>query len=191
MVTIRKIIYTVAKVRLIHKKNNRMIGGFHFHSENIVTEMRKILIYVDADACPAAIRHFLSAKIAKEGQTLVYFVASYNHLLNHSQAGVQTVVVDANREEADLYIVNHAKKGDIAITHDIGLAAILLAKGVHVISFTGQIYSNLTIDEKLFSRHIGKQLRRAGMKTKGPKKFSNQDLVRFEKSLKKVKEGFS
>ncbi len=166
-----------------------MIGGFHFHSENIVKKMRKILIYVDADACPTAIRHFLSEEIAKEGHILVYFVASYNHRMNHSQTGVRSVVVDANPEETDLYIVNRATKGDLAITHDTGLAAILLAKGVHVISFTGQIYSNLTIDEKLFSRHVGKQLRRAGMRTKGPKKFSNEDLTRFKKSVMKVKEG--
>jgi uncharacterized protein YaiI (UPF0178 family) len=36
---------------------------------------------------------------------------------------------DAGKEAADLFIMNHAVKGDITITQDIGLASELLLKG--------------------------------------------------------------
>ncbi len=48
--------------------------------------------------------------------------------------------VDAGKEAADLFIMNQARSGDIVITQDIGLAATLLPKGVHVLSPKGSLY---------------------------------------------------
>jgi uncharacterized protein YaiI (UPF0178 family) len=42
--------------------------------------------------------------------------------------------VDVRKEAADLLIMNHAVKGDITVTQDIGLASTLLLKGVQVLS---------------------------------------------------------
>lgn len=43
------------------------------------------------------------------------------------------------------------------------------------------------IDELLLERHLGKKQRRAGMKTKGPSKFTNADIKNFcEEFEKKV-----
>jgi uncharacterized protein YaiI (UPF0178 family) len=44
------------------------------------------------------------------------------------------------KEAADLFIMNHAAKGDIAVTKDIGLASTLLPKGVYVLSPRGTLF---------------------------------------------------
>ncbi|WP_241657838.1 DUF188 domain-containing protein [Anaerobacillus alkaliphilus] len=68
--------------------------------------------------------------------------------------GYKVVMVDFRPEEVDLYIVNHAKRGDIVVTQDHGLASLLLPKGIKVIS---------PRDRLMNYRHLGKLQRKAGM----------------------------
>lgn len=154
-------------------------------------EDKKTTIYVDADACPVAIRTLLQTISANERQLIVCFVSSHNHQLNDLQEKVIKVKVDSDPEATDLYLANHVEEGDIVITQDIGLASMLLAKEAYVISNTGYLYTNENIDEQLFFRHLGSKLRRAGKKTKGPKKYTKDDVRRFERTLNNIlsKEG--
>ncbi|WP_338023913.1 DUF188 domain-containing protein [Bacillus mesophilus] len=57
------------------------------------------------------------------------FVASYSYVMTNSIGG-DWVYVDANKEEVDMYITNHSKKGDVVITQDIVLLSLLLGKGI-------------------------------------------------------------
>lgn len=156
-------------------------------------ESKIVTIFVDADACPVGIRHLLQSLSTKKSAVSVYFVASFKHEFNDLHENVFHITVDAHREAADLYIVNHANKGDIVVTQDIGLASLLLARNTYVISYRGKLYSDETIDAQLFFRHLGAKLRRAGQKTKGPKKYTERDLCQFELTLNKIlsKEGLS
>lgn len=149
-------------------------------------------IFVDADACPVAVRNLLQSKFRQHKQISVYFVSSYHHQLELFFDNMHHVVVDAHREAADMYIMNHVSERDIVITQDIGLASVILSKNAYVISFKGKPYTNDTIDEQLFFRHIHSKRRRAGLKTNGPKKYTLNDLRKFESTLNKilVKEGF-
>ncbi|WKB37262.1 DUF188 domain-containing protein [Terrilactibacillus sp. S3-3] len=54
-------------------------------------------------------------------------MASYAHYGSDRQAA--WIFVDPDREAADLYIVNHAKRGDVVVTQDMGLASLLTNKG--------------------------------------------------------------
>ena len=139
-------------------------------------------VYVDADSCPVKeeIDH-----LCKEYNKKLVFVASYAHAINPS-LGTLTVTVDSRTEEADLYIVNHCRCGDIVVTQDHGLAALLLPKGVNVISPRGKHFLEGDMNELLFARHLGKIQRRAGMKTKGPKKFTTEDILKFCEQFKKI-----
>ncbi|WP_084034561.1 DUF188 domain-containing protein [Anaerobacillus alkalilacustris] len=94
-------------------------------------------------------------------------------------------MVDSRREEADLYIVNHCRKGDIVVTQDHGLAALLLPKKVLAISPRGKLFIEDKMDELLYVRHLGQKQRRAGMKTKGPNKFTNDDILKFCQDFEK------
>ena len=45
------------------------------------------------------------------------------------------------------------------------------------------IYSNENIDQLLFTRHLSKKIRNSGQRTKGPKKRTKDDDIKFEKNL--------
>lgn len=189
---IRKICIHLEKISEFKKVTFVRRNFFNFR-ESMYKESKNVTIFVDADACPVAIRRLLQSISAKNRQISVCFVASYKHQFNDLHENVYHVIVDAHREAADLYIANHVRKRNIVITQDIGLASIALAKNAYVISHTGKMYSNDTIDEKLFFRHLGSKLRRAGQKTKGPKKYSLHDFRQFKITLNKIlsKEGLS
>lgn len=140
-----------------------------------------IRILVDADACPVKEE---VKKAARQTGVPVIMVSSYDHVLRE-EAGVQIVRVDRGKESADLYIVNHLRAGDLVITQDYGLAALVLAKRAYALSERGIVYDSENIEFLLERRHISAKVRRGGGRTRGPKKFTAEDRAAFvEKCLK-------
>ena len=139
-------------------------------------------IIVDADACPVKqeIIH-----IGQETLASVIFVASFAHYMSNFE-GAKIIYVDQSDQSADLYIANMIRQGDIIITDDYGLAAILLKPSVRVLSFRGVEFTNENIQSLLSSRHESAKLRRGGQKTKGPKPFTKEDRENFVESLRKI-----
>ncbi|MEH6946672.1 YaiI/YqxD family protein [Bacillus sp. JJ634] len=138
-------------------------------------------IYVDADACPVKKEILDTASLFKVN---VIFVASYKNMMSNPEG--KWVYVDADKEAADLYIVNAVKKGDIVITNDIGLAGTLLPKAVYVLSSKGKEYTEENISMLLDMRYLSAKMRRAGKHTKGPKAFSKEDRIKFAQVLAKI-----
>lgn len=135
-------------------------------------------IIVDADACPRPVL----ASCMKAGNVFsisVWTVASFNHRIESDHH----VVVGNAPQEADMKILNLAKRGDVAITQDWGLAAMLLGKGVLCLSPDGREYKNDTIEFLLEKREAMAKFRRGGGRTKGPGKRTSEDNVRFEERL--------
>lgn len=97
--------------------------------------------------------------------------------------GQTWVFVDSVKEAVDLYIMNHAKKGDFAVTQDIGLASTLLAKRVYTISPRGILFEEKEIQTALEMRHLSAKARRQGFYGKGPKPFTEKDREKFMKEL--------
>lgn len=87
--------------------------------------------------------------IANKYETDIVFVASYNHTSDKTYGG-QWIFVDTGKEEADQYIVNHVSRGDMVISQDIGLAGLLIRKGVCFITPRGKQYTEGNIVQ-LFS----------------------------------------
>lgn len=115
----------------------------------------------------------------------VIYVASYNHTSDKMYGG-KWVFVDTGKEEADLYIVNHVQNHDIVISQDIGLAGLLLSKGVIVVTPRGKQYSEGNIDTALQFRYLSAMERRSGKYTKGPKKFTEEDRLNFITTMEKI-----
>lgn len=113
------------------------------------------------------------------------FVASYNHVTNNSTYATWKYV-ETSKEAADLYILNHAGKGDIAITHDIGLASMLLPKSVHVLSPRGILFVEMEIQTALDFRYLKAKARQRGFYGKGPKPFTSEDREKFKSELTKI-----
>ncbi|MCP3741360.1 YaiI/YqxD family protein [Rossellomorea sp. BNER] len=137
---------------------------------------------MDADACPVKDE---IVEIAKKFQVRVIFVASNAHRQNNPSRG-EWVYVDASKEAADLYIMNHVKSGDIVVTQDIGLASLVLPKKVYAISHLGKEYNNETIVTSLDFRYLSAKERRKGNFGKGPKPFKQDDRERFIKKLTEI-----
>ncbi len=135
-------------------------------------------IIVDADACPKAALQAcfdLGSKYAVP----VWTVASFNHNI---ESGLH-VTVGGDSQEADLKIVNIAEKGDIAVTGDGGLAAMLTGREVRCLSPEGREYRPGDIDFLLEERELKAKYRRSGGRTKGPKKRTWKNDADFFREL--------
>ncbi|MDX8046216.1 YaiI/YqxD family protein [Gracilibacillus sp. S3-1-1] len=143
-------------------------------------------IYVDADACPVTDMIIEEAKLF---QLDVVLVKSYSHFsMKETPSHVSIKYVDDGADAADYRIVQMVKHGDVVVTQDYGLAALCLEKGCHVIHHIGFRYTKDKIDQMLQERHINAQARKAGIRTKGPKKFSEEQKNSFRLKLRKLLE---
>jgi len=99
---------------------------------------------------------------------------------------VSAVRVEGGPDVADRYIAEHASTGDVAVTHDIPLAAALVEKKVHVIDPRGVEHTPNTIGERLSVRDFMEGLRSTGIETGGPAAFTAKDKHAFASALDRV-----
>ncbi|RKH64187.1 YaiI/YqxD family protein [Corallococcus sp. AB049A] len=138
-------------------------------------------IWVDADACPGPVRDILLRAVQRVKVPIV-FVAN-KPLSLPRLAYVSTVQVGAGLDVADRHIATSAQEGDLAVTQDIPLAALLVPKGVVVMDPRGELFTPETIDERLSMRNFMQELRDSGVNTGGPGGFSPQDRQQFAATL--------
>lgn len=100
--------------------------------------------------------------------------------------GVDAVQVSAGRDAADFAIVERLARGDVVVTQDIGLAAMVLGRGAAALSPRGRVFALATIDAELAVRHAEQRHRRAGGRTRGPAAFEDEDRERFEGALERL-----
>lgn len=112
----------------------------------------------------------------------VITVASFNHNIVSSQH----ISVESGSQEADLKIINITTPGDIIITQDWGLAALVLSKNASAMSPAGIEYESERMTFMLEEREIKAKFRRNGGRTKGPKKRSAEDDIRFLRTLETI-----
>ena len=145
-----------------------------------MTENQKytMKIIIDADACPVV---DIAVGIAKERNLECILVCDNTHFIQKD--GAETIIVDKGADSADCKIANLTEKGDVVITQDYGLAALVLGKGGKALNQNGLIYSDTNIENLLFTRFIGKKERMAGNRTKGPKKRTVQNDADFIKAF--------
>jgi len=138
-----------------------------------------VKIYVDADACP------VKDIIVSVGRALgfaVDMIVSYDHRIE-SGLGIEVVSVEPGPNAVDLVIANRVNPGDVVVTADFGLAALVLGKKGRAISPRGLVFHERNIDELLMSRHLAEKIRRAGGKTKGPSPLKEVDREKFRRAL--------
>lgn len=82
--------------------------------------------------------------------------------------------------------MNEVQSGDIVVTQDYGLAAMVLSKGGKAITQNGMIISDSNLGLLLTSRYESKKARMSGAHLKGPKKRTIQNDEAFIKSFKSL-----
>ena len=139
-------------------------------------------IYIDGDACPVKDE---VVRVAARYSLQVYFVSNQG-LRSNMGPHVRGVLVGAEFDAADNWIVDHAVADDIVITADIQLAARCLKKAAKALAPTGKIFTDQNIGSALAMRELSSYLREAGeMKGNNPA-FSKQDRSCFLQSLDSV-----
>jgi uncharacterized protein YaiI (UPF0178 family) len=139
-------------------------------------------ILVDGDACP--VKEDIVA-IAQEKDLEVIFVVSTASYFNRGW-NVKQIIVDSLPQAVDIAIVNRVEAGDVVVTQDYGLAALVLGKKGKAISPRGYFFNDDNIDRLLQRRHIHHEARKAGVRIKGPRKRSEKDRARFRKNFQSL-----
>jgi hypothetical protein len=142
-------------------------------------------IFIDADACPVT-RDALGLARARNVPVVLIANATQNLGRYAGRPGVTCVEVSAGSDAADFAIIERLAEGDIVVTQDIGLAAMVLGRGARAISPRGRRYEPATIDLELEFRHAEQRHRRSGGRTRGPTPFEEEDREHFVDVLRRL-----
>jgi uncharacterized protein len=141
-------------------------------------------IWVDADACPVAIKEILFRAAQRIGIQLTLVA---NHTLQIPQLqNINFLQVTAGFDVADNEIVKRLEAGDLVITSDIPLAAEVIDKGAHALNPRGELYTVENIRSRLNMRDFMDTLRASGVNTGGPAALSKSDRQSFANQLDKL-----
>lgn len=138
-------------------------------------------IWVDADACPNAIKTILF-RAADRAQLEVVLVANQSLPLPKSR-WVRQIRVESGFDVADHEIVRLAEAGDLIITSDIPLAAEAIEKQAEVVTPRGEIYTRDNIRGRLNMRDFMDTMRASGIQSGGPAALNEQDKRQFANAL--------
>jgi uncharacterized protein len=139
-------------------------------------------LWLDADAAPRDVKE-VCLRAAERLKIETLLVANQRLQLPLGYTYVSTVRVDGGPDVADRYIAEHAEPGDVAVTADIPLAALLVPKGVTVIDPRGEEYTTHSIGERLSVRNFMDGLRGAGVETGGHAAYGPKEKQRFSNAL--------
>jgi uncharacterized protein YaiI (UPF0178 family) len=135
----------------------------------------RVKIYVDADGAPG---RDTIVECAQYHGISVVLVADVSHPMV-PRRGEELLLVDKEMDSSDFAITNLVKAGDLVITQDMGLAALVLGKGATVITPRGTVITDDMIDQRLAARWVSRKMRAARERVKGPKPLSKRDRERF------------
>ena len=116
-------------------------------------------IWIDADACPGAVKEMLYRASDKRGVAITLVANMYMRI--HRSPLVDLIVVEAGPDIADDRIVELCEAGDLVITEDIPLAArVVVEKKAFCITPHGQELTSNNIGERLSTRNFMQDLAR-------------------------------
>jgi len=140
-------------------------------------------IWVDADACPGAIKEILF-RAAQRKEIPVTLVANQSLPIPQSKF-ITMIQVQQGFDVADNEIVSRIEAGDLTITNDIPLAAEVIEKGALALSPRGELFDAGNIKARLNMRDFMETMRNSGVQTGGPPALNAQDKQRFANHLDK------
>ncbi|MCC7054419.1 MAG: YaiI/YqxD family protein [Gemmatimonadaceae bacterium] len=139
-------------------------------------------LWLDADAAPRDVKE-VCYRASERLALPTILVANMRLQLPVGHAHLSAVRVEGGPDVADRYIAEHAIAGDVAVTADIPLAALLVPKGVVVIDPRGEEYTAETIGERLSVRNFMEGLRSSGVETGGHASYGAKDKQQFSNAL--------
>ncbi len=148
------------------------------------TVARSTHIWVDADACPVVIKEILY-RVANRTRIPVILVA--NQMLHVPPSPwIRSLQVPQGFDAADARIANEVMAGDIVVTADIPLAALVVQRRAWVLEPRGELIDESSIAARLTMRNFMEELRNSGINTGGPVAFSARDGRMFANQLDRL-----
>jgi hypothetical protein len=138
-------------------------------------------IWVDADACPGVIKEIIFR--AAERRQIETILVANQMLRTPPSRFIRAIQVPRGFDVADAHIVEQVAAGDLVVTADIPLAALVIERDAHALNPRGEMYTTATIKERLSMRNFMEELRSAGVETGGPNAFSQADRQAFANQL--------
>jgi len=143
-----------------------------------------VRIWVDADACPNAVKDILF-RAAERCQVEVVLVANQPLRMPPSPY-VRSIQVERGFDVADNRIAHEVVPGDLVITADVPLAAAAVERGSLALDPRGTLYTKGNVREYLDLRNFMTGLRDSGVQTSGPPPISAADRQSFANQLDKL-----
>jgi len=138
-------------------------------------------IWVDADACPGAIREILFRAAERRGVDLT--LVANQPLRVPRSPHIRAVQVAQGFDVADDTIVQRLEPGDLVITADIPLAAAVIDGGGTALNPRGTLYTEENIRDHQARRDLLASLRDQGTLSGGPPPLDRGDVQRFANAL--------
>lgn len=138
-------------------------------------------IWVDADACPKAIKEIVF-RAANRLQIVTWLVAN-SFLYVPASPFIKTVRVPAGLDMADQHIIENVQSADLVITADIPLADAVIVKAAKALNPRGELYTKDNIKQCLAMRNLHTELRAGGMISSGTARLSQRDIQTFANGL--------
>ena len=140
-------------------------------------------IWVDADACPVAVKEILFRAAERTGVELI--LVANQAIRKPVLQNIKMLQVPSGFDVADNEIVKQAKAGDLVITSDIPLAAEVIENQGFALNPRGEMYSANTIKAQLSMRDFMDTLRGSGIQSGGQPPYGQADRKAFANQLDK------
>ncbi len=138
-------------------------------------------IWIDADACPGAIKEIL---FKASQRTKIPLVLIANHAQKTPRVPwITSVQVSSGFDVADDEIVKRVQANDLVITADIPLAAEVIEKNALALNPRGELYSTDNIKQRLNMRDFMDTMRSSGVHTGGPPPLGPKERQAFANQL--------
>ena len=142
-----------------------------------------MVVWVDADACPAQIKEVLF-RAADRVQIRTVLVA--NHALRVPKSRfIEAKQVPSGFDVADGRILAALTAGDLVVTADVPLAAQAVAANAFALNPRGTLYTPDNVQDHLARRNFMDALRSSGETTRGPAALGKADIHAFANELDK------
>ena len=141
-------------------------------------------IWVDADACPKAIKQVLF-KAADRLQVPLTLVAN-QYIPAPPSKVIRSIQVAQGFDVADNAIVERVVENDLVITGDIPLAAEVVEKGATALNPRGTHYTKENVKDYLQRRNRAEEMRATGVLSGGPAALDKKDVQVFANALDRI-----
>ena len=141
-------------------------------------------IWVDADACPVAIKEIVFRAAERTGVETTLVANQYIRV--PPSRFIKSLQVVPGFDVADNEIVKRLAAGDLVITSDIPLAAEVIAKDGHALSPRGERFTRENVRARLNIRDFMDTMRASGIQTGGPPPLNQTDRKAFADQLDRI-----